>query len=624
MSNAFQNRIGVTTEERVINAFNLGSDISTRNIGLLVARERGIPNKPILVNNLKEDVRIFGQHKTNMYSSYVVETLFNNTGGYPANVYQVRLVGEGSVAASKIVDDALIPASLVGETTQNANATQGQITEVSALHIESGYNCEVQVQGTDDLGNGGTGFSHSATYMTQSSDVLALLTGLMNDLNTFFGGLVDTFTASINDSKLIIESPINSPMTIQVSTTFTLGGNPQPSPIFSVTAGREGEQDPGTWGNDLFVNVYPMNHSNGSPDGYKMEVLYKGYIVETYISDGDDWQSLIDAINLRSGYILATPIDLGVPLILGVSGGSLSGGIYNAPSDSDFEPYYDSVTQEPKGMAIFEGVDAQILASPEMFSSNYAKLCETFAAKNNKFFLFSLPYLATESVIQSYYSDLFSPNQSYCGSILNWAQVPADREGNKIWIPATGYALGAGYIRKAGLYNGYVWIPPAGVETSSKGVYRFTHDNLSEDTLGRYVKKWRTNVIKFVKNVGFCLWSSRTYSLDNLFESIHVRLETNWIIANVKERNGKFIQRLNTPTTQKTAKIDNIVWFKNLYEKGGIEKSIPFEDAVVIDVETSKENRKEVEMEIAWIPPECIEHIHIKVSRNDGILIINF
>ena len=84
------------------------------------------------------------------------------------------------------------------------------------------------------------------------------------------------------------------------------------------------------------------------------------------------------------------------------------------------------------------------------------------------------------------------------------------------------------------------------------------------------------------------------------------------------------ISALNTFTSSIQIKVDNLIWFKNLYEQGGIEASIPFEDAVIISVETLKENRKEMELEIAWIPPECIEHIHIKVSRNDGVLILNF
>ena len=106
MSNAFKDAVGVTIEERVTNAFNYGDNTSTRNIGLLVDRERGIENTPVLINNLKEDSKIFGGHGTDKYSSYVVETLFNNSGGYQANVYQIRVVGNGSVSASNTVKNA--------------------------------------------------------------------------------------------------------------------------------------------------------------------------------------------------------------------------------------------------------------------------------------------------------------------------------------------------------------------------------------------------------------------------------------------------------------------------------------------------------------------------------------
>lgn len=608
MSNAFQNQIGVTTEERVVNAFNLGSDISTRNIGLLVARERGVPNRPILVNNLKEDKRVFGEHNRSMYSSYTVETLFNNTGGYSANVFQVRVVGSGTLSAKTVVKNASANTqSIVSTTTQNASSTQGQKDEIVVSNVEVGDKFTLQIA---EIG-------YNYTYIATTTNI----SDVIDAIKTNLASVVPVgYTVSIVSGKLVILSPNNT-----VYTTITSSINDATSEsIFEVVAGREGEEDPGEWGNNLRIRVYPINHPNGSPDGYKLEVFYKGYLVETFISNADDWQSLVDAVNQRSFYILINPIDLGKVLTLNAFDGSLSGGVYVAPTNADYEPRYHSVTQEPMGMAIFEGVDVQLLSCPEMFSVNYAKLCDDFARNTNKFFLFNLPYLATESVIQSYYNGLFTPDQSFCASILNWAEVPADQDGNKIWVPAIGYALGSGYIRKAGLYNGYVWTPPAGIETNSKGIYRFTHDNLSEDTLGRYVKKWRTNVVKYVKNVGFCLWSSRTYSNNVLFESIHVRLETNWIIANVKVRNEKFIQRINTPSLQKDMKVDNLIWFKNLYEKGGIERSIPFDDAVIIDIETSKENRKEVEMEIAWIPPECIEHLHIKVSRNDGILILNF
>ena len=125
MANAFQGRVGVTTEERVINAFNIGSDVSTKNIGMAVARQRGVAGKPILVNSLKEDKRIFGDHVSNMYSSYVVENLFNNLGGYPVNLYQLRVVGAGSLASKVVVKNASANTQQIAvQTNQNASVTQ--------------------------------------------------------------------------------------------------------------------------------------------------------------------------------------------------------------------------------------------------------------------------------------------------------------------------------------------------------------------------------------------------------------------------------------------------------------------------------------------------------------------
>ena len=130
--------------------------------------------------------------------------------------------------------------------------------------------------------------------------------------------------------------------------------------------------------------------------------------------------------------------------------------------------------------------------------------------------------------------------------------------------------------------------------------------------------------MKFVKNTGYITWSSRTYSTNTLFESIHVRIETNWIIDNLLNRNVKVLQNIISPSSMKTARIDNLVWFKNLYDTGGIEQSVKFEEAIIISIEQQKENRKELEMDISWIPPECTEHIHIRLNRNDGIILLNF
>ena len=621
MANAFQGRVGVTTEERVINAFNIGSDVSTKNIGMAVARQRGVAGKPILVNSLKEDKRIFGDHVSNMYSSYVVENLFNNLGGYPVNLYQLRVVGAGSLASKVVVKNASANTQQIAvQTNQNASATQSQQDYVSVLNVGVGDVFTYEITGTDDMGGTPTPFTETVSFTATTTNSADVLLGLKSLLDTFFSTLTDQFTASISSNILVIESPVNSAFTSLVTST----NEPTSEDIFEVVAGRGGDEDAGDWGNSLRVRVYPINHPNGSSDGYKMEVFYQGYLVENFISNGTNWQTLVDIVNQNSEYVLINAINLSVALELGVFDSALSGGVYVAPTQQNFDPKYNAVTGEAEGLAIFEGVDVQILACPEVFSPSFVKLCDDFARTNLKFFVFNMPYLANESVLETYYNALFTPDQSFIGGYLNWVEVPADSNGNKIWIPSIGYVLGAGYINKAGLYNGYVWTPPAGTETNAKGIFRITHDTLSEDTLSRFIKKWRCNVMKFVKNVGFCTWSSRTYSNNPLFESIHIRLETNWIIQNLKIRNEKFLQRLITPSLYKEQRTDNLIWFKNIYEQGGIERSISFADAVVITIEQSKENRKETEMEIAWIPPECNEHIHIKVSRNDGVLIINF
>ena len=621
MANAFQGRVGVTTEERVINAFNIGSDVSTKNIGMAVARQRGVAGKPILVNSLKEDKRIFGDHVSNMYSSYVVENLFNNLGGYPVNLYQLRVVGAGSLASKVVVKNASANTQQIAvQTNQNASVTQSQQDYVSVNNVGVGDVFTYEITGTDDMGGTPTPFTETVSFTATTTNSADVLLGLKSLLDAFFGTLTDQFTTNISSNILVIESPVNSAFTSLVTST----NEPTSEDIFEVVAGRGGDEDAGDWGNSLRVRVYPINHPNGSSDGYKMEVFYQGYLVENFISNGTNWQTLVDIVNQNSEYVLINAINLSVALELGVFDSALSGGVYVAPTQQNFDPKYNAVTGEAEGLAIFEGVDVQILACPEVFSPSFVKLCDDFARTNLKFFVFNMPYLANESVLETYYNALFTPDQSFIGGYLNWVEVPADSNGNKIWIPSIGYVLGAGYIKKAGLYNGYVWTPPAGTETNAKGIFRITHDTLSEDTLSRFIKKWRCNVMKFVKNVGFCTWSSRTYSNNPLFESIHIRLETNWIIQNLKIRNEKFLQRLITPSLYKEQRTDNLIWFKNIYEQGGIERSISFADAVVITIEQSKENRKETEMEIAWIPPECNEHIHIKVSRNDGVLIINF
>tara|TARA_Y100000034_G_scaffold29728_1_gene36157 strand:+ start:31682 stop:33529 length:1848 start_codon:yes stop_codon:yes gene_type:complete len=611
MANPFSDRIGVTVEEKVTNALNLSSGAGVGNIGLLVARERGIEGKAVLVNGLREDTQKFGGKNPNMYSPYVIESLFNNTGGYPVNVYQTRIVGEGSLAASlSVLAGTYTNTALATATSQNASESQPQIDTITipeGFAVGDTLKADVIVAGT----------TYSATFVAATTATADAVAGLSSALNTALTGI--DVTSVETDGTTITLTSVND---LAFTTNASYDATSEDIEVFKAVAGQQGEQDKGSWGNDMKLKLYPIGHTNGDTDGYKMEVYYKGYLVESFVSDGTDWQSLIDAVNLRSNYILLEATNLGLTVENAPFEGTFTGGVYNAPVEADFTPSYNEVTTEAEGMAKFEAVDVQILACPEIFSTSFATACDKFARDNKKFFLFNLPYLATESVVETYYNALTVPDQSFAASILNWCEVNADNDGNKIWIPSIGYALGAAYTKKRALHNGYVWIPPAGKETVATGVFRFTHDDLNEAKLSRFVKKWNTNVVKYVRNTGYCLWSSRTYSKNELYQSIHIRLETNWILENLLLRNSDFVQSLATPTTLRDAKISNRLWLKSIYDKGGIEQSIAFDKAVVVDVQQDPNSRKEVEIDIAWIPPECIEHIHIRLNRNDGILVL--
>lgn len=605
----FSNRVGVTIEESVLNAMNLGSNVSTRNIGLLMERVRGVANKPTFVSSLKEDKKLFGDVNTNMYSPFVVESIFNNLNGFGINIFGIRIVGAGCVA------------STIQISNENANVQELTTEEVVAPSATEAQVNNITPSGAFDIGDkffvtkGATTLTYTATATTVDSIVAGIVAMIVAEKVANPSGDFGDVTASEGAGFVILTADVVDTAFVQTSATENAGA----TAIFKLTAGRQGSEDVGTWGNDLAVKVFPKGDPNGLATEYLVELYYKGYLVETY--KATNWLDIETQINQRSEYVIMEEVSYSVALTSSVFSGNFTGGVYNAPVEADYEPAYNSITGEAKGLALFEAVDVQILACPEIFSLAYVQKAEAFVKSKNKFFAFSMPYLATEATLETYFNGLFNPEQSYVSGFLNWGEV-SDGNGNKIWIPAIGYVIGAGFVRKAGIDSGNAWSVPAGLETRSSGFYRFTHEDKTDDNLSRYAKTFLCNSIKFVKNVGYCIWTSRTYSNNPLYMSSHIRLETNWLITNLLDRNEKFNQKLNTPELQKDIKMDNLIWFQNIYNKGGVERSVPFSDAVVIEVTTSKEDRKEVEMDIAWIPPECIEHLHIKLSRNDGILAI--
>jgi hypothetical protein len=609
----YQNAIGVTLTEKVRNSLALGSSVSTRNIGILMARTRGVANLPTLITDQNTDTQLFGGFDPSMYSPYVVKNMFDNLGGYGVNYYGLRIVGAGSVAASVNVTNFLTNTQAIA-TVISVPASTG-VQEVRTSTISG----DIDAGDVFSYTYSGLTVTYEAvlgdTPATVAAGLFAALEAYIvaNPASAIATDLTITYTPG---QTYITTTAVATDTGIAITTTAT---NATVTNLFTVGAGQQGQADVGTWGNALSVRVYPVGDPNGDPNNYLFQVLYQGIVVESYLAT--TWALLAGQVNTQSNYVMITVLAGAVPLLNDPFIANLTGGVYVAPIQSDFTPRYDVVTLAPLGMQIFEAVDVQIVLCPEMFALSFHQACDTFASSTQKFYIFNMPYLATESQLTTYYNGLFKGDESYTSSYLQWAQVDdGSGNGTSIWIPALGYVLGAGYLRTAGTNNGRAWTPPAGIGTTSVNVYQFTHATLTQATSSRYVQTWLCNYIQFVKGTGWVIWSSRTMSTNILFMSIHIRLETNWLAASLIIRGAKFVQRLITASFLKEVQTDFLAFMQNIYNQGGIENTISFNNAVIVTVTVNPTDRKNCLMEISWIPPECNELLSITLSRNDGIL----
>lgn len=489
-------KLGIQATEGTANVLTLNTNVPVRSIGLLMSRERGVPNKISYIPSAKEDVKIFGSHdKTRHYSSYVVKNLFDNLAGSNIELYGIRIVGTGTVVA------------------------------------------EATVQ------------------------------------------------------------------------------NDTPANVLIVKAGREGLEDPGDWGNNLKFKISPPGVD--VIDKYYGEVLYFDESVETFTAD--TLSKLADKINAQSAYVVIEEVDYSLGLGVAAVTATLAGGVFVAPVEADFEPDYNAVTLLPEGLALFEGAKVNIISCTEIFTDAYAAKAETFCAAQKLFYVHNYAEDVNEAAIIASYNALKKAQQAYIACYINWCEVDDGDEG-KLWIPALGYWIGAGYVRVSALDNDVVWSVPAGDRTYSAGIYQFSHQEYTEQMITRYATQYFANAVLYVNNVGNIIWSQRTMSLNFLYQSVHVRLETSWIIKVLLERHVPFKDRLITPKLNNDMLVDNTMWFQNIYNQGGIEASIPFSQAVIIDVATSKTNRRQTMIDISWIPPENNEYIKLTLNRNDGAL----
>lgn len=596
--------VGLTVEEGVSNGLSPFTEASKHNLGILWARERGVPNKVSKVTSLQEDRKIFGGNNTTMFGPFVARNLFNNVLNFGAIVYGCRVVGAGSASSTgTLTDGNPVSQSLAITNTQAAGAGTPPIRRLTPSSVSVGDEFRVTA--------GATTISFTATQPTTANVTAGLATALNAELTANptgdFGSGGQRVTSIVDNGTYIQVTGTNN-----VAFTFTVSTvNGNANDILTVTAGQLGQEDPGEWGDGISVKFYPKDHANGAVGAYLMEVFLNGVLQESITAS--TWELLVEAATQKSYYVKLELIS-GTPDISDIQTVTLSGGAYNAPIESDLD------------FTVFDGFDVQLLCNTEFQTTTIAQdLAQYCEARQDCMGVQVLPYGADDTVVQTFASSLQVNDPSFLAGYNIWAKT-SDGSGGSIWVPAYGQVLGAGFIRVPMKNRDYIWTPPAGIDSSFRDCYDISPNPLSQTTINSWVQRYNTNVAVFRRGKGFFLFSSRTYSSNSLFHSIHIRRMTNFLVKTLEDNLLFAIQRPINPTLRREIFVSLSAYFRNIYNDGGLERTIPFEEAckVVCDKTNNPptQDRKLLNVDVDWIPVECSESVRIRLNRNDGALIV--
>lgn len=195
-------------------------------------------------------------------------------------------------------------------------------------------------------------------------------------------------------------------------------------------------------------------------------------------------------------------------------------------------------------------------------------------------------------------------------------------DGNIHEISPVCPVVGACFIRVPYIYGDEAHIPPAGTDSVFK--YTFSFDTLEGEQLNEMVQGKFVNVVRYFDSLGWYMGSSRVREADPLWNSVHIFMQ-NAYYKRYLERLLKYAeQKPNTPELKQQLLRDSNIFFKGEYDKGALERSVDFETAYqgVCDLSNNPrtQDRKELNLDLYYIPTECTESIHVTLYRNDGIL----
>lgn len=562
--------VGLTIVEGVASGATAYKEPSKRNIGLLGQFVRGAGFSPVKITNMEDFNVIFGGQSASFFGPAIVKSIFDEAENAPVTLYLARVIGSGSVTANGA-------ANLSGDAT---------------MDVVAGY------KGKDDPGAWANGITVSLhSYSSRVKDMFTLVVQYGDKQEQYNYGTLSEIQSAVNKVSKYITIEFNKEIEKLVYKNVT-------GTITTTTSSNEVTGSGTKFTTDLSVGnvLYDAN---------------KKTIGTVAVITSDT------KLTLTSKALTAVTAESASKRDDQVYTATLEGGVDGEVVESDFYPVES--TTDPKGLACFDGYDVQILACTEFHSLSMAKVLNSYLeAKKNPIGVINLPLNADEGTAELYALELQTNRTSYlAGAYMGWCKVP-DKDGNAVLIPAIGPVLGAAYIRTPYLQGDFIHIPPGGVDSLFRTVLEVVPARLSQSKINKLVQQFSCNIIQYVENTGYYVGSSRTYSTNNLYASVHIRLQTSYYLRALNSLMRFLEQKPNTPELKREALVELNRFFKTEYDNGALERSVTFNDAYQGICDRSNnpttQDRKVMNIDVLWIPTECTESVHIALQRNDGIL----
>ena len=343
---------------------------------------------------------------------------------------------------------------------------------------------------------------------------------------------------------------------------------------FRLTAGFRGQEDVGTWGDEISVDIGNIATSASSFD---LVVKLQGRVVETW--EGLTLNNIEATLNdtfSGSTYVLVNPESVGTVLPQEQTDTPLTGGSDGSePQPSD---YTDSLNT-------FNTIQIQLLAIPDGAAADVTSAaldyCANETIKGDCMYIGHTPPGRDVEGAKTFGSGF---RRAKVFGALYWPNIdvidPIGAGSNPIKrIPPVGHVMGV--FARIDQTRG-AWKAPAGNGAVVRGALAVEQDITDIDHTD-LVKNGSVNGIRSLPGVGIVIDASRTLSTDSRWLYVNVRLLFNYVKASLREGLRWVKQEPNRETLWNKIKYNVVTPFlQGLYQAGAFGPGTPEQVFTVI------------------------------------------